>query len=154
MGSKKTPKGSDFLHELFAEFDVKVANLFPESSIVEIDLDTLLAAAPDPISYQTLPTLGDVRYKPFSRYPALLRDVAVWTPSGTEGSFVEEIIRTRAGETLVRLDLFDRFEKEGKISFAFHLVFQASDRTLSDEEVHPKMDAVYGALKDAGYEIR
>ena len=154
IGTKETPKGSDFLHELFAEFDVKIANVFPESSIVEIDLETLLAAAPDPLSYQTLPTLGGVRYKPFSRFPVALRDVAVWTPEGTEVSAVEKIIKENAGGYVVRLDLFDTFSKEGRTSYAFHLVFQATDKTLSDEEVHPKMDAVYSALKAAGYEIR
>lgn len=154
LGTKQTPKGSDFLHALFAEFDVKVANVFPEASIVEIDLDTLLSAAPDPLAYQTLPTLGDVRYKPFSRFPVALRDVAVWTPDGTVESAVEKIIKTNAGAYLARLDLFDTFSKEGKTSYAFHLVFQAADKTLSDDDVNPKMDAVYAALKDAGYEIR
>lgn len=153
-GSKKTPKGSDFLHELFAEFDVKVANVFPEAPVVEIDLDTLLSVAPDPLAYQTLPTLGDARYKPFSRFPVVLRDVAVWTPVGTSVEVVEALIRGKAGGDLVRLDVFDSFEKEGKISYAFHLVFQSSEKTLTDEEIHPIMDAVYGALKTAGFEIR
>jgi phenylalanyl-tRNA synthetase beta chain len=142
------------LHELFAEFDVTVANVFPEASIVEIDLEQLVSAAPDPLAYQTLPTLGDVRYKPFSRFPVALRDVAVWTPDGTEVSFVENIIRDTAGEHLARLDLFDTFSKDGKTSYAFHLVFQAPDRTLSDEEINPCMDRIYSTLKGTGYEIR
>lgn len=154
QGSKKTPRGSDFLHELFAEFDVQIANVFPDASVVEIDLDTLLSAAPDPLAYQTLPTLGDTRYKPFSRFPVVLRDVAVWTPAGTSASAVEALIREKAGSDLARLDLFDSFEKEGKVSYAFHLVFQSSSKTLTDEEINPIMDAVYSSLTGAGFEIR
>ena len=153
-GSKKTPKGSDFLHELFAEFDAKIANVFPESPIVEIDLDTLLSAAPDPLAYQTLPTLGDARYKSFSRFPVILRDVAVWTPAGTSTETVEALIRGKAGSDLVRLELFDSFEKEGKTSYAFHLVFQSYSRTLMEDEINPILDSIYELLREQGFETR
>lgn len=154
LGGKKSPKASEFLTGLLAEFDIKIASEFPQATMVEVDLDELLEHAPDPLAYQTLPTLGDVKYKPFSRYPVILRDVAVWTPAGTVQEAVEKIIADNAGEYLVRTDLFDRFEKEGKLSYAFHLVFQAPDRTLTDEEINPQMAKVYAALGAAGFEIR
>ncbi|HQT82566.1 MAG TPA: phenylalanine--tRNA ligase subunit beta [Candidatus Paceibacterota bacterium] len=93
-------------------------------------------------------------YKPFSVYPFIVRDIALWVPGGTESTGVEEMIRTNAGELLMRLDQFDRFEKEGRISLAFRLVFQSVERTLTDEEVNGIMERVSEALKKAGFEVR
>lgn len=94
-------------------------------------------------------------YRPFSIYPAAIRDVAVWTPLGTEETEVTEIILKEAGDFLVRLDLFDRFEKDGRVSYAFRLVFESMDRTLSDEELVPAMARVSSALAaHEGFEVR
>lgn len=93
-------------------------------------------------------------YKPFSIYPFVLRDIALWVPAGTEGTDVMSLIRANAGELLVRIDLFDRFEKESRISYAFRLVFESMDRTLTDEEINAVMDMVNEAVKEKGYEVR
>ncbi|MDP2665809.1 MAG: phenylalanine--tRNA ligase subunit beta [bacterium] len=93
-------------------------------------------------------------YKPFSIYPFIVRDIALWTSKGTESANVGKIIREHASELAVRLDLFDRFEKEGKKSLAFRLVFESRDRTLTDEEVHGIMESISEALSNAGYEVR
>ena len=89
-------------------------------------------------------------YKPFSIYPFALRDIAVWTPERTEEAEVLNVIFAEAGELLARIDLFDRFSKQvdGKerVSFAFRLVFESYDRTLSDEDLNPIMDRVSSAL--------
>ncbi len=58
------------------------------------------------------------------------------------------------GDLLVRLDQFDHFEKEGKISYAFRLIFQSMDRTLTDEKVGSVMEKVTAARSAAGYEVR
>lgn len=93
-------------------------------------------------------------YKPFSVYPFTTRDVALWVPGGTEAREIENVIRAAAGSLLVRLDQFDRFEKEGKISYAFRLVFQSAERTLTDEEVNASMAETAAALVKKGYEVR
>ena len=93
-------------------------------------------------------------YKPFSIYPFVVRDIALWTPAGTESEDVEKIIGTNAGELLVRIDQFDRFEKEGRMSLAFRLVFQSFERTLTDEEVNNIMQKVAEMLIKKGYEVR
>ncbi len=98
-------------------------------------------------------TLG--AYRPFSLYPFALRDIAVWTPSGAAQKDVEALIRKEAGALLVRLDSFDRFEKDGRVSHAFRLVFESPERTLSDEDLNPLMDRITEALNAAaGYEVR
>lgn len=94
------------------------------------------------------------KYKPFSAYPYVIRDIAVWVPSGIKETLIEANIRERAGELLVRLDHFDHFEKEGKTSYAFRLVFQSMERTLTDTEVAMSMTNVTTALTEKGYEVR
>ena len=94
-------------------------------------------------------------YRPYSPYPAALRDVAVWTPKGTEESEAANVILSAAGDHLVRIDLFDQFEKEERISYAFRLVFESGERTLADTDLDPAMAAVTEALnRKEGWEVR
>lgn len=93
-------------------------------------------------------------YQPFSVYPFITRDIALWTPAGTESVEVEKMVRKNANELLVRLDQFDTFEKEGRTSYAFRLVFQSMERTLTDEEVHTVMADISEVLTKTGFEVR
>ncbi len=93
-------------------------------------------------------------YKPFSIYPFIVRDIAFWMPADTEVGPTRSHIQEQAGELLARLDQFDRFEKEGRVSLAFRMVFQSMERTLTDEEVNGVMARVSEALKKAGFEVR
>ena len=95
------------------------------------------------------------RFRPYSVYPFALRDVAVWTPEGTMESEVVNLVLKEAGEFLVRIDLFDRFEKDGKVSYAFRLVFEAMDRTLADSDLDPAMKRITDALNGVdGWKVR
>ncbi len=93
-------------------------------------------------------------YKPFSIYPFALRDIAVWTPGRTEESEVANLIIGEAGDLLARIDLFDRFSKEvdgvERISYAFRLVFESFERTLSDEDLNPLMEKITTTLNAQG----
>lgn len=92
---------------------------------------------------------------PFSSYPFALRDVAVWTPAGTSQAVVEDHIRPEAGDLLARLDLFDTFEKDGRISYAFRLVLESKERTLTDDDLNPLMDRITASLNAIpGFEVR
>ena len=59
-----------------------------------------------------------------------------------------------AGALCVKVFLFDRFKKPDKVSLAYRLIFQSFDRTLTESEINPNMEAVYATLKDKGYDIR
>lgn len=93
-------------------------------------------------------------YRPFSVYPFIMRDIALWVPGGTDTSSIESVIRENAGELLARLDQFDQFEKEGRVSYAFRLVFQSMGRTLTDDEVNGIMEKITGVLSAKDYEVR
>jgi phenylalanyl-tRNA synthetase beta chain len=101
-----------------------------------------------------LPLSQTLRYKTFSKYPYIVRDVALWVPSATSEESVISLIQKEAGELAVKISLFDRFEKEGKVSLAFRIIFQSSQRTLTEEEANAAMEKVYAALRAQGFEIR
>ncbi|MDZ4226181.1 MAG: phenylalanine--tRNA ligase subunit beta, partial [Patescibacteria group bacterium] len=94
------------------------------------------------------------RYQPFSRYPYIVRDVAMWTPAGTDENAVLETIKQEAGELAHKVWLFDRFEKQGKVSLAYRLIFQSFERTLTEEEANKAMEKVSEKLNTMGFEIR
>ncbi len=113
-----------------------------------------LADIPVPSTYPIGGGSTCVRYKTFSRYPSIIRDIALWCPQGTEQSVVYAQIREQGTELLVRTELFDTFAKGDRVSYAFRLVFQSFERTLTDPEVQAIMDHLYATLTNAGFEIR
>lgn len=126
----------------------------PHGGIAEFNFDALLARLPPPDAYEQRDPTRRVRYAPFSAYPFGLRDIAFWVAPGMEQREAERILRTESGDLLVRYDLFDRFEKDGRTSLAYHLVFQAHDRTLTDAEIGSVMERITSALAERGCEIR
>ncbi|OGC88646.1 hypothetical protein A2419_02260 [Candidatus Adlerbacteria bacterium RIFOXYC1_FULL_48_26] len=107
-----------------------------------------------PTQYENLPLSETQQYKPFSKYPYIVRDVAVWVPNDTQANEVEDSIQKEAGELCKKISLFDRFQKADKTSLAFRLIFQSFDKTLEDSEANTAMEKVYVALKAKGFEIR
>lgn len=104
--------------------------------------------------YEPVPYALDA-FRPFSLYPSAIRDVAVWSPEGTMESEVSNLILANAGELVARIDLFDRFEKEGRVSHAFRLVFESFEKTLSDADLNPVMEKVTAALNAReGWQVR
>ncbi|MFZ1019990.1 MAG: hypothetical protein WAN61_03320, partial [Minisyncoccia bacterium] len=65
------------------------------------------------------------KFQMWSLFPFIARDVAVWVPEEVESSKVYKVIEENAGEMVVRgPELFDEFKKDGKVSYAFRMVFQ------------------------------
>ena len=120
------------------------------------------AAKEDPLSmyvketseYEPLPLSETDRYQPFSRFPSITRDIALWTDAKTEAGEPEKVIRDSAGSLLIRIDLFDEFKKGDKTSYAFRLVFQSFEKTLTDDEANAAMNAAYEAVKARDWEVR
>jgi len=69
---------------------------------------------------------------------------------------VEKIIKENMGEMVLRgPELFDEFKKDGKISYAFRLVFQSYERTLTDQEVNDIMTKITNKIKENnGWQVR
>lgn len=103
------------------------------------------------------------QFTPWSSFPSITRDVAVWVPSNVSADTVRDMILPLCGQYLIRGPrLFDTFSKpalsgvegDSKTSYAFRMVFQASDKTLLESDITPIIENIYKALQNAGYEIR
>lgn len=97
-------------------------------------------------------------YRAISVYPFMLRDIALWSNNELSQDDILKIIRKEAGPLLVRDRLFDVFTKDfdgmKKTSYAFNLVFQAYDRTLSDAEINEVMERITHKLTQNNMEVR
>jgi len=136
--------------------------------IAELEIDHIIETLPDPVDDAEMPPLADVRFKPISPYPFAARDVAVFVPGiftdeAKQDDVVLSVIKGALEEKdlalLVRTTLFDVFKKqkegeEPKTSYAFRLIFQAADRTLTEEEIVGMMKKVTEALGAKGWEVR
>jgi len=91
-------------------------------------------------------------YQPISRYPAAVRDIAVLVPPEVRVEEVLNKIETAAGILVRDVDLFDIYEgeelPEGKKNLAFHIIYQAKDRTLSSKEIDEIQDKIIKALEE------
>ena len=105
-------------------------------------------------SIDTLPVSATERYQSFSRYPSITRDIALWVPSDAKPEEVRDVIAKSAGNLMSRIDQFDEFKKGDKTSYAFRLVFQSFEKTLTDDEANTAMNAVYSAVKAKGWGVR
>ena len=106
-------------------------------SLFEIDLEELRA--------DDVPVYRDVL-----TYPPVRQDIAVVVDAETPAGEVLAHVRDSAGDLLATCRVFDVYEGpqvgDGRKSLAIHLVFQAPDRTLTDEEADAAREQIVGAL--------
>lgn len=125
-----------------------------EKGVAELNFSAELESLSAPTAYEPFVKRGDVTYQKVSQYPAVSRDIALFVAGGEKADEVQAQLIAAAGPLLVRYALFDTFTKAGRTSYAFRLVFQATDRTLTDDEVNRVMEAVYEVAKNKGWEVR
>ncbi|GJQ22024.1 MAG: phenylalanine--tRNA ligase beta subunit [Bacteroidia bacterium] len=86
------------------------------------------------------------RYEPLPRFPSVTRDLAFIVDEGIPQGKVVDAIREAGGELVRSVTLFDLYSGEqvgsGKKGLAYTLEFQPVDRTLTDEEVNGKINAI------------
>lgn len=144
------PKSGEFV-------ELRMTERVPEWGESANTFDNLSTASLEDYGKDYMPVRYELgAYRPFSIYPFIARDIAFWAHSGSEVETqkMEGLIREHAGPLLIRINLLDRFEKEGRISYAFRLVFQSTEKTLTDTEVNEIMETVSGALSQIGHEVR
>jgi len=96
-------------------------------------------------------TSEEHEYRPISRFPSAVRDIAVLVPREVRvAQVLNEIYDT--GKGLVRdVDLFDIYEggelPAGKKNLAFHIIYQAEDRTMTSEEIDGLQKKIISALE-------
>jgi phenylalanyl-tRNA synthetase beta chain len=114
----------------------------------EIDLAPLFAASP----------VGEEGYDDVISYPAVHQDVAVVVDDGVPASHVRAAVIEGGGELLRSAEIFDLYRGEqigeGRKSVALRLNFRAFDRTLTDEEVGERRQAIERAVAEIGGSLR
>lgn len=93
-----------------------------------------------------------------SRYPAIMRDLALVVPTAISHEAIVQAIQAAASEDLKSVTLFDRYDgeqvAEGMASMAYSLAFQNNAQTLTDEMVEKDMAAIITACRDLGATVR
>ncbi|MDP9383247.1 MAG: phenylalanine--tRNA ligase subunit beta [Chloroflexota bacterium] len=114
----------------------------------ELDWETILRAA------------GGIRkFQPFSRFPVVRQDLAVGLQEHVPAAEVERIISRYGGRYLIATRLVEVYRgaplPSGTKSLLYRLAFQASDRTLTEDEASKFRKAVARQLREQlGAEIR
>jgi phenylalanyl-tRNA synthetase beta chain len=132
------------LHPLVAEaFGIEVP-----VALFEIGLDELSRAG------EAVELFRDV-----VSFPPVRQDIAVVLDAEVTAAELLSVVREAGGELLASAEVFDVYEGpqvgEGRRSLAVHLVFQATDRTLTDDEADAVRAAIVSALAERlGGELR
>jgi phenylalanyl-tRNA synthetase beta chain len=141
FGDKKLGVVGELHHKVVEAFD-----LAEKVYLLEINLTELLPF-----------TLEHRLFQPISRFPAVVRDIALVVDSGVTHRQVLDII---TGFPLVtRVALFDLYTggklPAGKKSLAYRITFQSPSQTLTDEAANSVLKKVLGRLaKELGATLR
>jgi phenylalanyl-tRNA synthetase beta chain len=91
-------------------------------------------------------------YRPISRFPAAVRDIAVLVPLDVKSEDVLGMINIAGGELVRNAELFDIYEgdelPQGKKNLAFHIIFQSDEKTLNSEEVDALQSKIIKFLEE------
>ncbi|MEI7689294.1 MAG: phenylalanine--tRNA ligase subunit beta [Candidatus Nomurabacteria bacterium] len=94
-------------------------------------------------------------FKMWSLYPFISRDIAVWVPSDEDKNKLKNILIEEGTDLLIKEPyLFDSFSKDGKTSYAYRLVFQSYEKTLTDEKINPIMEKINSKISSLGWQVR
>ena len=101
---------------------------FLKEKVFELDFEKLQKLASE-----------EHQYHPLSKFPSAVRDLAILVPRETKVVEVLNKINAAGGRLVRDIDLFDIYQgtelPQGKKNLAFHIVYQAEDRTLKSEEI-------------------
>ena len=106
----------------------------------ELDLD----AVPEPAT---------ALYREVSGFPDVREDIAVVLPEHVTAAQLLALVRHAGGRLLADAEVFDVYRDaerlgEGNVSLALRLTYRAGDRTLTDEEVAERRDAIAEAVAE------
>lgn len=120
--------------EYAAKFDLK------RCIYAEILLQPVLAAK-----------AGRLRFQPLDRFPGVSRDLALVVDKSVTAAEILAVVTRNSGKIVRDASIFDVYEgehiEEGKKSVALHIVYQAADHTLKEEEITPVHEKILAQFK-------
>ncbi|AMD18734.1 HBL168Wp [Eremothecium sinecaudum] len=86
-------------------------------------------------------------FKPYSKYPGSIRDIAFWVPDNAfsiHENDLMEIVRDLAGDLVESVKLVDKFihPKTKKTSLCYRINYQSMDRNLTSSEINKIQEEV------------
>ncbi|NJK57650.1 MAG: phenylalanine--tRNA ligase subunit beta [Pleurocapsa sp. SU_5_0] len=118
-------------------------DLANEVYLFELDFSLLLTA----LNRDAVTT---PKFKTYSTYPGSDRDLAFFAPLDLSVAEITKAMNQVGGKLLQQVEVFDEYKgknvPDGQRSLAFNLVYQASDRTLTDQDVDPVHQKVRDTL--------
>ena len=122
------------------------------------DLDAAVAFELEAAPLIAASTLGEEAYEDVTTFPAVYQDLAVVVPGDVPAGEVRRAVLAGGGELLRAADVFDLYEGEqlgeNRKSLALNLEFRAADRTLTDDEVAERREAIKAKLDEIGGTLR
>ncbi len=93
---------------------------------------------------------AEITYAPLPRFPGVHRDLAVVCDAAVTVLALEKCIRAAGGSLLKAADFFDVYTglpiPAGQKSVAFSLEFRSDEKSLTDQDVEPRMAAILEKL--------
>lgn len=120
------------------------------SAAFKIDTEVYAAI----IDFEVFAKLADMNrhYTPLPKFPAVTRDIAVTLDKDIEVGEIVKIIKANRRGIIEAYNLFDIYEGvqvgKGKKSVAYSLTFRSADKTLTDDDVNPIVDAILKQLEE------
>lgn len=98
-------------------------------------------------------------YQPISPYPEVIRDISLLVPDTVKVVDILNKINLTGGNLVKDVDLFDIYQDDkvgaNKKSLAFHIIYQAQDRTLTSAEVDKIQKRIIRSLESgSGWKVR
>lgn len=98
-------------------------------------------------------------YRPVPKFPPAFRDIAVLVSRDVQVVDVMNIMNAAGGKLVSDIDLFDIYDgggvEDNRKSMAFHIMYQADDRTLKNKEVDELHKKIIKALeRNPEWEVR
>ena len=123
----------------------------PLVEIIEIDLKNLshmLNYKIDDLDFKV--EKKKIRYRPISKFPSVTRDLAFIINANIKSdNLIADIYPV--SDLINRVELFDEFASDkfgdNKKNLAFHIFFQAPDRTLNDNEINILIQKIIVAIE-------
>ena len=145
IGTVYPEKNTEEIHVAYAD----------STGVVESTLEEFTRELPLDVHMEEEHATTNIKFIPWSAYPFITRDVAVWVPVAIGADELVSLCKEEGTELLVRdPQLFDEFIKDDKKSLAVRMVFQASDRTLTDDEIGVVMQKISQKIQDRGWDVR
>lgn len=119
-----------------------------DAYVFELDVAALAGCVP-----------GTRRFRPFSRFPAVYRDISLLVDRGIESGGIMDLIREKGGDLVESVQLFDLYEGDkvapGEKALAFRICYRSKHGTLDGETVNRLHESIIERIrKQTGGRLR